>query len=508
NTALYTQEQVFGTEFSPDNSKLYFTTISRLYQVDLSAGSILDIVASKTVIQDGVSTATYACQRGRDGKIYVATNSSFLDVIDDPDSLGQACNYQFHAMQLGNNNASVWGLPNFIVDYLDADEVRITGPDTICVASPFATFHAQKEDTSDWLNWYLIGQGQISSGIHDTTFVASFPNPGLDTVVCERFSACGVSWDTLYVRAVALPDIKLGSDTTICAGDSLTLSPGAGFLSYLWSDSSTGQSLTVGEPGIYTVEVYSGPQCVDRDTIEVDTMNPAPPQVFLGNDTTFCVGQVVVFDAGPGPGYTYLWQDGSTNQTITAWQTGTYHVAVTNACGMTVSDTIIVKINPIALLYLGPDTNLCANGQVILDAGPNYSFYQWQDGSTNQTYVVTVPDTYYVEVTNAFGCQDFDTVIVDACVGLADGSDGFSVAVYPNPTSGLFHVGLTGLIVGESLEIRLVNTLGQMVMTRRYAVPGSEMELEYDMANLSSGMYFLQVRTDSGVYSKRLDIRR
>lgn len=49
----------------------------------------------------------------------------------------------------------------------------------------------------------------------------------------------------------------------------------------------------------------------------------------LGNDTTICIGQSVVLNAGTS--YTnYQWQNGSTNTTYTATGTGTYYVTAEN----------------------------------------------------------------------------------------------------------------------------------------------------------------------------------
>lgn len=50
--------------------------------------------------------------------------------------------------------------------------------------------------------------------------------------------------------------------------------------------------------------------------------------------------------------------------------------------------------NPI--LDLGEDFNLCTGYIHILDAGPDFDSYLWQDGSTSQTYLVTEAGVYWV----------------------------------------------------------------------------------------------------------------
>ncbi len=47
-------------------------------------------------------------------------------------------------------------------------------------------------------------------------------------------------------------------------------------------------------------------------------------------------------------------------------------------------------------INLGPDINLCIGYIHILDAGPGFDSYLWQDGSTLQTFMVTEGGTFWV----------------------------------------------------------------------------------------------------------------
>ena len=96
-----------GVEFSPDGSKLYTTGLlsADLNQFDLSTYTQSAISASKTVV--GTIPASWATYRGGymalgpDGKIYVVpTFSSNLGRIENPNSLGNACNYNGTAINL------------------------------------------------------------------------------------------------------------------------------------------------------------------------------------------------------------------------------------------------------------------------------------------------------------------------------------------------------------------------------------------------------------------------
>lgn len=65
-------------------------------------------------------------------------------------------------------------------------------------------------------------------------------------------------------------------------------------------------------------------------------------------------------------------------------------------------------------LDLGPDTTLCPGNTITLNAKKGFASYQWQDGSTDSTFIVTQPGTYFVKTTNACGGVFYDTVIVSA----------------------------------------------------------------------------------------------
>ncbi len=67
-----------------------------------------------------------------------------------------------------------------------------------------------------------------------------------------------------------------------------------------------------------------------RNLILTILPNPIP---YLGKDTTLCSGDTLIIT--PGKFQSYLWQDGSTNETLLVIQPGLYSVDVTNLCATT-----------------------------------------------------------------------------------------------------------------------------------------------------------------------------
>lgn len=110
---------VYGVEFSPDNSKLYFTLgCCGLYQFDLTAGggNADSIKYSKNLISDP-NDDIFGMQLGPDDKIYVSqSGSTFLAAINNPNSKGILCDFQDNAISLNGKTCSL-GLPNFIDSY-------------------------------------------------------------------------------------------------------------------------------------------------------------------------------------------------------------------------------------------------------------------------------------------------------------------------------------------------------------------------------------------------------
>ena len=78
-------------------------------------------------------------------------------------------------------------------------------------------------------------------------------------------------------------------------------------------------------------------------------------------------------------------------------------------------DSLLINIqNSPAALNLGPDTVLCTGNTILLNARTGFATYKWQDGSTDSTFTVTAPGTYFVKTTNGCGGVFYDTVIVSS----------------------------------------------------------------------------------------------
>ena len=105
-----------------------------------------------------------------------------------------------------------------------------------------------------------------------------------------------------------------------------------------------------------------------------------------------------------------LWSTGETTPTITVSQPGEYSVIAFGIAGCNATDTIQVTTAPLPNVNLGVNQILCDGESTTLDAGSGFSSYLWSNGATSQTITAAFAGNYSVTVTNAEGCDAFDSV--------------------------------------------------------------------------------------------------
>ncbi|MFM6984216.1 MAG: PKD domain-containing protein [Chitinophagaceae bacterium] len=123
----------------------------------------------------------------------------------------------------------------------------------------------------------------------------------------------------------------IGRDTPVCSVFTYQLDANVVSQSYYWSTGQTTKNITITQGGTYDVTATDG-KCSGRDTINI--VFASAPKINIGSDTVLCKGGGVFLNAAY-PKSTYLWNTGSTDSMIYAFQGGKYQVTVTNPCGVT-----------------------------------------------------------------------------------------------------------------------------------------------------------------------------
>ncbi|TND10653.1 MAG: PKD domain-containing protein [Bacteroidetes bacterium] len=253
-----------------------------------------------------------------------------------------------------------------------------------------------------------LSTGPVSSSLYFQAIVSAGPGE------------CGTATSNIVVVTVnPAPPADAGLNTTICSGDSATLTATGG-VSYSWMPGSgSGASITVAPSTntTYTVTVTDGNGCTATDQVTVSTSGISTT---AGPDITICSGGQGTLVANASGATAYLWTPaaGLSNDTISnpvanPTTTSTYVVTVTNANGCTGTDTITVNVTPAPVVLASNDTALCTGGSATLTA-TGATTYTWQPGNLTGSSVTVTPattTTFVVTGDNA-GCLNTDTVVV------------------------------------------------------------------------------------------------
>ncbi len=255
--------------------------------------------------------------------------------------------------------------------------------------------------TGSWIsgltNVFNATNYQPTTGINTFTFSTSIPWDGASNIVIQT---CFNNQD--------------GGNVSVSVKNDATGSPAH---IYGFSYSSTNDQCDITDNGPY--QQNRRPQFYFDITGCETTRQPVNayirdiPVVDLGPDESVCgdASQQLTMNAG-NPGSTYLWDDGSSNQTRTISQSGTYYVSVTNEYGCVASDTTHKDLLLSPLVNLGNDTTICDGVALTLNAGDQGVSYYWNTGETTPEITVDLSGQYVVIVTNAGNCAVADTINV------------------------------------------------------------------------------------------------
>lgn len=159
--------------------------------------------------------------------------------------------------------------------------------------------------------------------------------------------------------------------------------------------------------------------CSATDTVVV-TVGSSPYSIDIGNDTTLCGSGVFVIDAGAGY-QAYTWQDGSDDQTYTAFGPGMYWVTVVDACGGVLHDTLTITSSPSAVLDIISDTSICEGDSLQLGytSTSTFSNFNWGPGTylncANCPQPVSIPSAsilYHLVANTPEGCAATDSIYI------------------------------------------------------------------------------------------------
>ncbi|MBY0427267.1 MAG: T9SS type A sorting domain-containing protein, partial [Cytophagales bacterium] len=222
---------------------------------------------------------------------------------------------------------------------------------------------------------------------------------------------------------------------------------------------------------------------------------------------TICGGNFATFSVsvtGIGP-FSYNWNNGNTNSSLTTSILGNYFVTVSGLNGTVVSNVATLQnLNCVTvsapIIVRQPTSQTVCGGTfatfTVSVSGLGSMSYNWNNGSSNSSLVTSTPGIYFVTVTGVNGKAFSDTATLTNknCIVTQINTTDISqleVNVYPNPSENELTVSISKL--GDFNTIELFNELGLSVQS----IKSAESSQKLDLRNLSKGFYVLSVQIDN-----------
>ena len=185
--------------------------------------------------------------------------------------------------------------------------------------------------------------------------------------------------------SVNTPSIKSNKDSTVCSRTEIQLET-TGATNYRWSPSTGLSNSSIGNP-IATVNnsityYVSGTNnfgCVAKDTVNFTTL--PLPVITKSNDTAICNNSSVRLFASGGNNYSWLpaatlSDPNISNPIASPSATTKYFVTVTGNNSCSNIDSVLVKIDPLPVFSVSPNSSVClkSSEQLIASGGDTYSW--------------------------------------------------------------------------------------------------------------------------------------
>ena len=307
-----------------------------------------------------------------------------------------------------------------VVDVKPLPTISVSNDTTICLGDSL-NLNVAGASTYNW------SPNQNISCINcDNPTVAPISNTIYYVTATDTFGCVNI--DSVEITVASIPTIQANYDTAfICASDTIHLSAMGG-TSYSWSPSAglscTNCSNPVANPAVtttYVVEGFSANGCSSFDTLVVQVGQESVttlPTIHL------CDGDSAQLNAGAGG--SIVWTPSATltcNSCIdpVSFTTinQTYIAVITNPAGCIDSVVVDVEVHQPPVIATSGNISVCINDTVNLSVIGN-GIASWSPSTglscvncANPSLVARNTTTYYVTLTDTFGCTSLDSLTID-----------------------------------------------------------------------------------------------
>ncbi|MCK0131204.1 T9SS type A sorting domain-containing protein [Flavobacteriaceae bacterium F08102] len=405
-----------------------------------------------------------------------------------------------------NNACSVAEATDEIVVYVNSTPEVNAGEDVTICKGESVTLTASGNGDFYW------STGQTGKSIT--------VNPSSTKVytVYAKNGSCYSAEDDVKVTVNSVASVNLGPNREICAGESITLKA-TGVGNFRWSNGATTREITVSPTSTTTYSVVAtveGTSCTKEATDEITVTVFDTAVVDVGPDITIDEGDSVTLTA-TGTG-SFKWSTGATGRSIRVSPSATTIYTVEASTGGTcvASDQVKVTVIPKetdetssgdVVAYAGEDKVICAGATLIITAtgGDNYL---WSTGETTASITVNPKETtlYSVTVSNSHSV-DYDDVLITVdkdCSGTGNKLPLKEIKVYPNPSTGVVNLELTGY--ANTLDVSLFSMNGSRIYNEvidNYS-PDKVLKRSINLSGYGKGVYFIRLTNGGNVQTKKV----
>jgi hypothetical protein len=326
--------------------------------------------------------------------------------------------------------------------------------------------------------------------------VAFSPSATTTYTVTGTSGGCtATATQTINVSTVIPTVTANASSTSICNGQSVSLTAGGTAASYSWSSGvADGISFTPSATATYTVTGTLG-ACTSSATQTI-TVDAIPVVTASASSTMLCPGEALILSGGGASSYS--WSGGAADGvSFIPVSSGTYTVTGTQgACTNTaaVSVTVIVVNAGVSQSGNVLTANSITGGYVWVDCNSSYTAV---GGETNQSFTALTDGSYAVIVTES-GCADTSSCFLVMGTGI-DKGDAQRIMAYPNPSNGEVFIR-----AAENAVVEIYDAFGQLVLKKEI---GSGLET-IRLDQQQNGNYMLRVISGDKTEIQRIVLLR
>ncbi len=252
--------------------------------------------------------------------------------------------------------------------------------------------------------------------------------PGSYTVTVTDSNGCTAVANTVVGNTpggtASISSLVYTSCYGTCDGSAtVSMAGGTPPYTYLWSNGGNTATINNLCEAIYNVTVTDAGGCTATASADVKSPNPLLVSININDVYCFgqCTGQISATPSGGTAPYTYVWNTGSTQPTISDLCSGLYSVTITDSHNCTVTDNgSISNVPPITLSATTTEANCNqSNGGIDLTVtqGAAPFTFNWSNGGNTEDLTNIPAGVYHVTVTDIKGCTATGTFTVNNISG-------------------------------------------------------------------------------------------